>query len=89
MRALFQHSPFRRRALCRRTPHSTIRTMSTPTAATVLYALTVSNAPTRPGPEDVLEKTHHTKSGFRNPWEYVSASCKLLQLRQSTNRGLG
>ncbi|KAJ5749221.1 uncharacterized protein N7511_010917 [Penicillium nucicola] len=43
--------------------------MSTPTAATVLYALTVSSAPARPGPEDVLEKTHHTKSGFRNPWD--------------------
>ena len=71
MRFLFQHSPFSRRALYQRAPRSTIRKMTTPTAATVLYALTISNSPARPGPEDVLEKTHHTKSGFRNPWEYV------------------
>ncbi|KAJ5293732.1 hypothetical protein N7508_008553 [Penicillium antarcticum] len=68
MRFFSQHSPFRRRAPHQRA-HSTIRKMSTPTAATVLYALTVSNSPVRPGPEDVSEKSHHTKSGFRNPWD--------------------
>lgn len=45
------------------------RNMNTAAANEVLYALTVGNAPTRPSPEDVLEKSHHTKTGFRNPWE--------------------
>lgn len=35
----------------------------------VLYALTVAKSPARPSPEDVLKKSHHAKSGFRNPWE--------------------
>ena len=39
------------------------------TATQVLYALTVATSPTRPAPEDALQKSHHAKSGFRNPWE--------------------
>ncbi|KAJ5561742.1 hypothetical protein N7461_000503 [Penicillium sp. DV-2018c] len=43
--------------------------MSTAATTEVLYALTVARSPTRPSPEDVLAKNHHTSTGFRNPWE--------------------
>lgn len=39
------------------------------TATGVLYALTVATSPARPAPEDASKKSHHAKSGFRNPWE--------------------
>jgi hypothetical protein len=39
------------------------------TTTGVLYALTVASSPARPAPEDALHKSHHAKSGFRNPWE--------------------
>jgi hypothetical protein len=39
------------------------------TTTGVLYALTVASSPARPAPEDALQKSHHAKSGFRNPWE--------------------
>lgn len=63
------HAPLFQRALSRRTFHPAIRNMNTAAVNEVLYALTVGNAPIRPSPEDVLEKSHHTKTGFRNPWE--------------------
>ncbi|KAJ5576871.1 hypothetical protein N7535_003797 [Penicillium sp. DV-2018c] len=43
--------------------------MSTAATTEVLYALTVARSPTRPSPEDVLAKNHHTSTGFRNPWD--------------------
>lgn len=60
---------FLQRAFSRHTFHPAIRNMNTAAANEVLYALTVGKALTRPSPEDVLEKSHHTKTGFRNPWE--------------------
>ncbi|CAG8940284.1 unnamed protein product [Penicillium salamii] len=73
--------PFYKRAF----PHtfrSPIRNMNTAAANEVLYALTVGNAPTRPSPEDVLEKSHHTESGFRNPWESFRdlSSSEIMQM---------
>ncbi|KAJ5708768.1 hypothetical protein N7493_010102 [Penicillium malachiteum] len=39
------------------------------TTTEILYALTVATASTRPAPEDAAQKSHHGKSGFRNPWD--------------------
>lgn len=47
---------------------SSVRNMGS-TTTQVLYGLSVASAPTRPAPEDALKKSHHAKSGFRNPWE--------------------
>lgn len=68
MRLLFR-PPLTRRIQYKRVIHPTIRNMSTGPTTEVLYALTVAKSPARPSPEDVLKKSHHAKSGFRNPWE--------------------
>ncbi|KAJ5692868.1 N-acyl-phosphatidylethanolamine-hydrolyzing phospholipase D [Penicillium macrosclerotiorum] len=39
------------------------------TTTGVLYALSVATTPSRPAPEDATAKSHHAKSGFRNPWD--------------------
>ncbi|KAJ5105933.1 hypothetical protein NUU61_003280 [Penicillium alfredii] len=67
MRRFVQRSPrlWRTNNWC---ASSSVRNMST-TTSTVLYALTVAPTSARPGPEDALQKSHHAKSGFRNPWD--------------------
>jgi hypothetical protein len=67
---LSTYSPFSKRALYPLYQRAfQTRKMNTAAANEVLYALTVGNAPNRPGPQDALEKSHHAKTGFRNPWE--------------------
>ncbi|KAJ5266948.1 N-acyl-phosphatidylethanolamine-hydrolyzing phospholipase D [Penicillium angulare] len=39
------------------------------TTTEILYALSVATTSNRPAPEDATQKSHHTASGFRNPWD--------------------
>ncbi|KAJ5818558.1 hypothetical protein N7474_004149 [Penicillium riverlandense] len=56
--------------------------MTTPITTAALYALTVSAAPTKPGPDDAAQKSHHVPSGFRNPWDVPIAYSTLSRSRR-------
>ncbi|KAJ5174618.1 uncharacterized protein N7482_000495 [Penicillium canariense] len=61
------------------------------TTTGVLYALTVATSPARPTPEDASAKSHHAKSGFRNPWDsWQDVNLKIageMLMRRLTGKG--